>query len=957
MLTQVGDSYFSQRSKWNERGPEWDGGASGDASWGVGTFLDCWRSIPVQQVIPRGSTAGTEVSLTNPVHPRDRGAEAVRRRRPLAENITVAGRSGLLVGGTVVPIPPFLKMLVSTALRSREEGPICVVLPTVEDIAPVVAMMAALEMHAVDLPSARARFRAEGLPMGQHVRMLPSGEVFEVAERTSIQGMPGLWLHHIQARTRETSPRIFLKLSELDWFEPTTRLAPPATAKTKHAAVPPPNDIDEIVGERSYGNTALNTTRVFLTSSLAGFERTVQALPLCPLHQTRRLALTLERFFSFGRLDDEGHPYVSTPHGAGGHPMVCLGNELLDFGKAALSHAVKPWSRLFLADRLEIVLRDLDLAARIGERQRLVLFAPALHREQALALREHGWTVWEPAPEDLAHLARPQVTVGIQGIDVIERAIRAETTRHPGFLHCPNQGLERAEPALMKVVHFLDAEAAEHDEILQDVRGAAQSAFFQGAGLLDFEEDSEFAQLRENLEFLQVRQPHLLRFLGPDASEALGAFVASIERFLDKVEGGGQTPKGSMILRAAPGMSGSSGNVFVAGHRSSVSHLRGFLARHAIDARCVHVTELREQAGIRSVMALNVMRRDLFARLVDPWPTSAITFAGYDFEIECFARRLNRRAAMKYRGCLDSAARTVLTGMSFEEFPPPSAKVQSVPPPAAEETKRLEDFDRAVRPWNWASRISIPSAKDDDQTVSARVVRFNGRSWAAITDEHRVFALQPGAGDRSIVEETTAAEVKVGTRLIFRDGSSRDVIRSLAESHVGEAKYAKLRKKASIWREAIGYVDHPTIVSRKLAQIGLHRNIQTVRSWVFGKNLIGPRTEDDIHAIARAYPVASYSDRDWAECWNAIRELRALHISAGNRLTDLVARHCGTAVHEASDVELSVDLGIGRVWIVEVAAIDEELRPCPASFANRLHWIDPAWRDRAIRSTVNREDA
>ncbi|MDI4663453.1 hypothetical protein K9U40_03740 [Xanthobacter autotrophicus] len=146
-------------------------------------------------------------------------------------------------------------------------------------------------------------------------------------------------------------------------------------------------------------------------------------------------------------------------------------------------------------------------------------------------------------------------------------------------------------------------------------------------------------------------------------------------------------------------------------------------------------------------------------------------------------------------------------------------------------------------------------------------------------------------------------------------------------------------------------------LSRKLAQVGLHRNIQTLRSWMFGKNLIGPRTEDDIHAITRAYPTRSYGDRDWAECWNAIRELRALHISAGNRLTGLVARHCGAAVHEASNVELSVDLGFGRAWIDEVAAIDEELRPCPASFANRLHWIDAGWRDRAVRFSMKREDA
>ena len=910
----------------------------------------------MQQVIGHASAAASDADLPlpSPIHQK---ATEVVLRMPLTEEVAVTRRTGLLVDGTVLPLPPFIRMLVSTALRSQVDGPICVILPTVEDVAPLVAMMAALEMHAVDLPAARARFRDQGLSRGQRVRLLPSGEVFEVAERTTIHGMTGLWLNHIQTKSRDKPGRTFLRLGEVDWFEPTTRLAPAGTAKTKHAAVPPPNDIDEIVGGRSYGNTALNTTRVFLTSSLAAFERAVQAMPLVSLDQTHRLALTLDRFFSFGRLHDDGRLYVSTPHGSGGQPLVCLGNELLDFEKAALSDAAEPRSRLFLTDRLEVVLRDLDLAARIGQRQRLVLFAPATDREQSLVLRDHGWSVWEPAADELAHLARPPVAVRVRGIDVIERAVRAETTRHPGFLPCPNQGLERAEPALMTLVGFLDAEAAEHDDMLQDARGAAQSAFFQAAGLLDLGEDSEIAELRSNLDLLRSRQPHVSRFLGSEAGEAMAAFVASIDRFLDRIDGRGLTSKGNVILRAAQGMNGSTGNVFVAGNRASAIHLRAFLARHAIDARCVHVTELREQRDITSVLALNVMRRDLFARLVDPWPTSAITFAGYEFEIDCFARRLNRRAAMRYRGGLVGGARTALTGMPTEDFPPPQAATSTAPTPNDGEAKRLDEFDKAVRPWNWAPRISIPSAKGDEEMLSARIIRFNGRSWAAITDEYRVFALRHATGAGSIVEESTAADLKVGTRLIFRDGSSSDVIRSLAESHLGEAKYGKLRRKAAIWREAIGYVDPPAIVSRKLALVGLHRNIQTIRSWIFSKNLIGPRTEDDIQAIARAYPTAPFDDREWNNCWNAIRELRALHISAGNRLTDLVASHCGAAAYEASDVELSVDLGIGRAWIVEVASIDEDLRSCPASFANRLHWIDAGWRDRAVRSSAKREDA
>lgn len=159
----------------------------------------------MQQVIGHAAAAASDADLPlpSPIHQK---ATEVVVRMPLTEEVAISRRAGLLVDGTVLPLPTFIRMLVSTALRSQVDGPICVILPTVEDVAPLVAMMAALEMHAVDLPAARARFRDQGLSRGQRVRLLPSGEVSEASAATvaeSCRALAGAYREWIVERERE----------------------------------------------------------------------------------------------------------------------------------------------------------------------------------------------------------------------------------------------------------------------------------------------------------------------------------------------------------------------------------------------------------------------------------------------------------------------------------------------------------------------------------------------------------------------------------------------------------------------------------------------------------------------------------------------------------------------------------------------------------------------------------
>jgi hypothetical protein len=91
--------------------------------------------------------------------------------------------------------PHLLRLLVSTVLATDERSPICIVLPSVERVASVISILAALECLSFDLPANREAFLSDLRP-GQRVRLYPTGDVFEIGGVTDgSAGMRMLRLH------------------------------------------------------------------------------------------------------------------------------------------------------------------------------------------------------------------------------------------------------------------------------------------------------------------------------------------------------------------------------------------------------------------------------------------------------------------------------------------------------------------------------------------------------------------------------------------------------------------------------------------------------------------------------------------------------------------------------------------------------------------------------------------
>ncbi len=854
----------------------------------------------------------------------------------------------------------------STLLQTNETAPVCILLPSTEYVVQFAAILAALECLASDFPAAREELIHHLMKPGTKVRALPEGNVFVVGERCSINGLDGIFLHYTDKQTSRTHGRRLVPLNQLFRFEPTTRSLPVSRSSIK-LSKPKLSGVDGLAGTDSFGNSLLYRTRVVLVGARAQFERALDLVALSGKKTGDSSPAALSASFAWGTFDDAGKPIVISPGGSAGNPLVAVSRDFIDLETPSLGKDVEPGSQLVITDRLDLVLRSMGLANRVGTRQRLLLVTEARKRAEIGPLLQHGWKVWEPQPWELLKPvkidARP-VNIGVPGVDRTQRSAYAELRPSLGYMEKRSAPLSAAYIGLSDLGSLLTGETAEFDERMQESLENITTLFFQVANWLAVPIEETLEAFDSSLQRLKADQGYIGRYLGPKVGEALRAYMSAIELFISDCKGTGLTPKGTALLGVAQNASRHRefNQVFVTGARKSREEADRFFAGQSIPIGCRLVSELTDADDFPSAVVFSVMRRENFARLIDPWPSKNIVFAGYDFEIDVYKQRLRWRAARKRALELSPEGRKSLTAVPTERFSSGTATTSPLPIERPDAERTLEAFDTVARSaeWDWTRRITIPRTVYGEPTQDATIVRFVGRSWMPMTEDHRPLRLLPRGNDRarSGVENVNLIDLQAGIRIIVREGGERDVIRAIAESACGEEKYELLRQRAALWRIALrSGGSEAAQVAKRLADCGINRHIVTVRAWLSNLALIGPRSDDDVMAIAEAFPLPGKGPSDWKACIDAIAELRGLHLSAGMRLTDRLVAQCGRMLFEPADSEIAVRFELGVVWILEVADVDKSSRICPNSIVNRLQWMDHSWRERLFQDSIEAEVA
>jgi hypothetical protein len=855
-------------------------------------------------------------------------------------------------GGLHLSMPHIARLVVSTTLQTKATDPICIILPSTEHVAQFTAILASLQCLASDFSDNQKHFVDRYFTPGSSVRILPDGNVFVVGEKSTGLGIDGIFLGFTEKETLIGDGRRLAPNGELFRYEPTTRQLPKSKRSIKFND-PERTKVDELAGVRTFGNSGLNKNRIILVGSQKEFGRVLERLALVS-EDSNQVRKPLADRFAWGNFDENGQPFALYPEGSGGAPLVAIARDLAELERASLHPEIEAGSQIILTDRLEHVLKNLDLANRVGERQRLIVFVDGRKRADALNLRKNGWKVWEPQPwELLSPLEAVEPTkTGLLGFDRTQHSASAE--QRPGLAYLPKSApaLSSAYELLGTLGEFLGAESAVDDLRMQASMETIREIFYSVANWLSVPASAQLAECSASLQHLRGEKTYVARYLGPDAGSAVGAFADAIEGFVTSPRKGGITPKGEALLELArnAALNPTLKQVLVTGSRQSREEADAFLTANNIDLQCKLATELTDGDEFLSAISFSVLRRDMFEKFIDPWPSKEIVLAGYDFEVNLYKQRLRSRASQKRRLELNPDVRTLLTSLPAASFGSPSPADADNLLPDTTPDLQSEPFERFSRLGKSDAPRSIRiDVSSNEQSEDAHIVRFVGQSWMPMAVDYRPVCLIQGGSDgrKSGVEHIEISDLRPGMRIIVREGGEKDVIKAVAQDICGDERYDRLWKRASLWREALkSDGSDPARVARRLQESGVRRHIVTLRSWLTNPSLIGPRSEDDVLAIAKAFPLEGKSSADWKGCCEAISELRGLHLSAGTRLADHLVARCGRMLLEPTETETAVEFQLGTVWILEVADVEPATRSAPSGLINRLQWLNNAWQAR-----------
>jgi hypothetical protein len=870
----------------------------------------------------------------------------------IADNVVLHSQDG------ESEIPSIVKILLSAIVQTDDRAPLCVLLPSTEYIPELLGVMAGLECLRADFPEAANQF-IDIIHPGARLRALPEGYVFVAGQRAECMGIRGMYVHYTEKDSWETNGRRFVPDDQLLRYEPTRRRLPISRASIK-LAKPILSGVDKLAGTRTLGNTALYRTRIVLVGSRAEFERAMGAIELRPAKGGHSTFGPLSDHMAWGCFQPSGDAIIVHPSAANGSPLVSISPDIMSLEKPCLDRGSAAGSQFIITSRLDQVLNSLDLTNRLGERQRFVLLAESRRRGDLAPLRKHGWRIWEPQPFEIAPSSIDKLKrTAVPGIDRTLGSARTEADHSIGFMQVESGSLEAAYRDLADVGEHLSTESAVFDEKIQQALDTADRVFFRAAGLLGTE-SLDAADYSSCMDELDRAEPYIARYLGADAAAAVGRFRSAIEKFISESQGKSVTAKGVALLNLARNAEKNSGfgQAFVAGNRYGREQADNLFAAAGLTVRCKQVAELIDLDAAPSIVAFSLIRRDLFGKLMDPWPSKNIIFAGYEFELDIYKRRLRMRDVQKQNLRLDEADRSRIACRPSEYFGKP--RTSEPRSPETQSDPLLSAFDMVTdgSSWDWSRRMYIPAPPKDEEAEPAHVIRFVGRSWMPMSVDHHALCLHPivSGKSRSGLEDIEVAELKPGIRVLVREGGERDVVRALAERICGAQRYEQLQTVAHLWQRALqrANLDAPAIAAR-LAELGVERHVGTVRGWLKSTNLIGPRSDEDVKAIAEAFPIPGMLAKDWSTCCDSISELRSLHMSAGMQLTDDLFRRCGTLLLEPSDTEIAVEFELGLVWVLTVAETQPELQKCPSFIVNRLQWMDTRWRDEMLSQAVRAE--
>ncbi len=840
-----------------------------------------------------------------------------------------------LRSGDAVPedIAPFVGVILG-AIEQRRHASFCFVFPKKTQIAPLTAVVYSLSKFAVEFPRLAEEYASKSFHIGQRVKVHPTGHVFNFG---------GLW-HDDPTRfrleiTNHPGSAFTWRTSEILRLEPTQRSTPRGQLEHMHSLLDGGqlSALDRFIGTRTFGNTSLFENQVLFLGARTEFDTF--------LADTRfyknGLERTLADLVSTGIVGESGQTEHDDRYNVAGQPFVAISPRMENI--AAACALAKPHSKVVLVDGASRIM-DLGKFDQIFERQNLIIFAESGDDEKLRQLHDRGCRFWRFSLADF-ELGRGKnaSTTTSHSRGFFGPLVRAATNEFSCKIEpvsCVNEQLDVASNSLETCERAL--EESDTDET-RKLLGKIYGVLMRCAGLVRPPLKVEREQIVQSIDRLSSAASERTMWLPEKAATGLREACEAIRQAVGDATLGSSKGDAVEAVTASVRASGAARIGVIVRNLTQHNDLTSWCAAHSLSLPVLLPASLQEQGYFDALICVSWPNTATFQRVLACHAAPTIYLVGYDFEQRWLAQFGRRRAQAFRVPSLGGAEKSELIGHAGDvsiAWPEPPSRVAPVEVAPVSGEFHISSFEEKIT--GKGKGIAQPAVDGEDDLVAATFVSFVGDAYAYLTASNKVpviTELVSGRGDESYtIPRRRIEQIKPGEVVVFREGGKRDVIHALADERMGD-KAMGIRALAAQWQHSLRESNlSEAELYESLVAAGCSRGEAAVRNWLYDESMIGPQSESDVTAIARATGDETLL-RNVSRVWQAMQNLKGQHQAAGRRLLHVLLRELPNRVGElvGGRTRIEIENTIGA-WIVQVESIAPAPVQCPRSQVNSLLW-------------------
>ncbi len=864
---------------------------------------------------------------------RDDSSE-IEHRYPLLAKLVIGTR----LAGRWDRLPRFLGMLLAAAESSAPEI-CCILLPEIETVGYLTAMLLALSRLQGEFPSLLSEYARHGVQEGQHVRVLPHRYVYRYAGV-----LPG-YQESFKLEVLDAGDKAWktFPVSQILRLEPTEHAVPKGKGNTNLGSFEL-SDLDRLVGIQSGGNTSLFRNHVLYLSARAEAKDLAAAIELAragggPVHSVGGEAI------AWGHIAPDGEVQRDDDYQRDGEPLIAVTHSPDHLAEACERAA--PLSKVVIANEADKLARDLQAYDRIARTQKLLIIAGHRSVDAVEQLSERGCRVWRLSPAEVLQgeqAAERHTSDGVVG--KLFRAVENWQALALSSIDCEEPTLDAVAQSLETVGSHLDPAAA-RDET-KHIVGRLFSLLCDAGDSCGEVDQEALRDARTRLDVAGRAIEQEAVWLPREVTSALRAACGQLRLAWEAAPSAAGHGKRLALQRLIEDLNsrGVARILVVTRTVAAARNVGGLLKRNSLAVVVGAIGEV-EALGEADAIILtawpNSRRlRDLVCRYLAP----SVYLVAYRFEREWFSGFRRYYSASMRRGEIEPSMKAALTGLPSTAFAP------SAPRPDVSRDEGLPETPQVVKIEDLLLRqrkgVAL-AATSRDEVRPARYAGFVGAAYAYLSEwQHLpvITALVRGtSGSRPRLDLRTVDALAVGDYVVFRAGTESNIIRTVAEQLTGAEEYARLRGRAEVWRQSLWRLGDdselkladPPRIHGLLRRWGLGVGLHTVRRWLYDETQIGPGDEEALTAIAKASGDEDLLARQM-EIRDAIRAVRTLHLEAGRRLSQLLLDSIQRTPPQVGRRETRIEVGGAPAWILEVEELGDGYEPRPPGQVNRLLW-------------------